>query len=32
MTYTYQSDFTHVYDKFVHFAEDFDCILCMLSR
>jgi hypothetical protein len=28
MTYTHQTPFTYVYDKFVHFAEDFDCILC----
>lgn len=28
MTYTYQSHFTHLYDKFGHFAEDFDCEVC----
>jgi len=28
MTYTHQSDFTYVYDKFQYFAEDFDCKLC----
>jgi hypothetical protein len=29
MTYTYQTPFTYVYDKFEYFAEDFDCVLCM---
>jgi hypothetical protein len=28
MTYTYQSDFTHVYDKFEYYSEDFDCTVC----
>ena len=28
MTYTHETPFTHVYDKFVHFAEDFDCKVC----
>gem|GEM_PF-2733125 len=28
MTYTHETPFTHVYDKFVHFAEDFDCEVC----
>ena len=28
MTYTNQTPFTYVYDKFEYFAEDFDCKLC----
>ena len=29
MTYTYQSDFTHVYDKFEYYSEDMnDCSIC----
>ena len=28
MTYTHQSDFTHVYDKFEYYNEDFDCAVC----
>jgi len=30
MTYTYQSDFTHVYDKFEYYSEDMnDCNICV---
>ncbi len=28
MTYTYETPFTHVYDKFEYYAEDFDCGMC----
>ena len=32
MAYTYQSDFTYVYDKFEYFGEDFDCSVCANKR
>jgi hypothetical protein len=28
MKYANETPFTHVYDKFVHFVEDFDCSVC----
>ena len=28
MTYTKQTPFTHVYDKFEYYSEDFECIDC----
>ena len=28
MTYTHETQFTHVYDKFEYYAEDFDCSVC----
>lgn len=28
MTYAHETPFTHVYDKFEHYAEDFECSLC----
>jgi hypothetical protein len=32
MTYTHETPFTYVYDKFVHFAEDFACEVCANKR
>ena len=28
MTYTHETPFTHVYDKFEYYSEDFECIDC----
>ncbi len=28
MKYAHETPFTHVFDKFQHYAEDFECSLC----